>query len=170
MMHAEILSIGEFVISRNLYEGWDSDRSTRIVDEDKARAALLHEIVNARARDDIEWLIIEGLMADIVADECDIAMVLRLDPRIVKTRLEQRGYDDRKVAENVQAELLGTCTFHMQEVKGKDFVDLDTTGKGIDEVAAISAGMMHDQVDKDLYRPGLVDWISRPDIDPAGFF
>jgi adenylate kinase len=44
MMHAEILSIGEFVISRNLYDAWDSDRSTRIVDEDKARAALLREI------------------------------------------------------------------------------------------------------------------------------
>ncbi len=170
VMHAEILSIGEFVISRNLYEAWDSDRSTRIVDEDKARAALLREIERARARDDVDWFIIEGLLADIVADECDIAMVLRLDPRIVKTRLEQRGYEAAKIAENVQAELLGTCTFHMQEARGRDFVDLDTTGKGIDDVAAIIAGIMRGQVEKELYRPGIVDWISRPDIDPAGFF
>ncbi len=170
MVHAETLSMGEFVISKNLYETWDSDRSTRIVDEDKAREALLGEIDRARARDDIEWLIIEGLMVDIVADKCDIAMVLRLDPRIVKSRLEQRGYDARKVAENVQAELLGTCTFHMQEERGKDFLDLDTTGKGIDDIVAIIAGILNGQVDKDSYRPGLVDWISRPDIDPARFF
>jgi adenylate kinase len=139
MIDAEILSLGEFVISRNLYDGWDDNRSTRIVDEDKAREALFTEIDRSRTRDDIEWLIIEGLMADIIADKCDLAIVLRLDPRIVKARLEQRGYDAGKVAENVQAELLGTCTFHMQEARGKDFVDLDTTGKSIDEVATIVA-------------------------------
>jgi adenylate kinase len=169
-MNVAVLSLGEFVISRNLYEGWDSNRSTRIVDEDKARDALIDEIARARARDDIEWLIIEGLMADIVADECDIAIVLRLDPRIVKVRLEQREYDKGKVAENVQSELLGTCTYHMQEAMGINFVDLDTTGNGIDEVAAIIAGILQGRVDKGAYKPGLVDWISRPDIDPARFF
>ena len=157
--------------ARDLFEAWDSDRSTHVVDEDKAREALLREIELARARDDIEWFIVEGLMADIVADKCDLAIVLRLDPRVVKTRLEQRGgYDAGKVAENVQAELLGTCTFHMQEAKGKDFLDLDTTGKGVGEVAEVISRIMEGKGDKAPYRPGLVDWIARPDIDPAGFF
>jgi adenylate kinase len=169
-IHAEALSMGEFVISRNLYESWDSDRSTRIVDEDKAREALLHEIERARARDDIEWLVIEGLMTDIVADACDLAIVLRLDPRIVKTRLELRGYEPSKIAENVQSELLGTCTYHMQEVMGRDFVDLDTTGKNVHEVVTIISRIMQGTGDKAAHRPGLIDWISRPDIDPAGFF
>ncbi|NMC05245.1 MAG: AAA family ATPase [Candidatus Lokiarchaeota archaeon] len=170
MMNAEILSIGEFVTTNDLYEEWDNDRSTRIVDEDKARNALLREIERARARNDIEWLIVEGLMADIIADECDQALVLRLDPRVVKKRLEQRGYDKAKIGENVQSELLGTCTYHMQEMRGDDFADINTTGMTISEVAAIVAAIMQDKANKQAYKPGLVDWITRPDIDPVRFF
>ncbi len=169
-MHGEVLSMGEFVAARNLYEAWDSDRSTHVVDEDRARDALLREIDLARARDDIEWFIIEGLMVDVIADHADLAVVLRLDPRVVRSRLVQRGYDTKKVAENVQAELLGTCTYHMQEAKGKDFLDLDTTGKSVVQVAEAISDMMQGKEDKASYRPGLVDWIARPDIDPSGFF
>ena len=169
-MRVEIISLGEFVISRKLYDAWDSERSTHIVDEDKTRVALLSDVEQARGRSDIEWLIIEGLMADVIADVCDLAIVLRLDPRIVKTRLEQRDYAPQKVAENIQAELLGTCSYHMQEARGKDFLDLDTTNKGVHEVATIVASIMQGSGDKTAYKPGLVDWISRPDIDPAKFF
>ncbi|MBN2150200.1 MAG: adenylate kinase family protein [Candidatus Lokiarchaeota archaeon] len=168
-VNAEVISMAEFVGARNLQDAYDVDRSTRVVDEGRAREALLREIVVGRSRDDVEWVIIEGLMADVVADQCDLAVVLRLDPRVVKARLELRGYDPKKVAENVQAELLGTCTYHMQEMR-KDFLDVDTTGKDIGEVAKAISSIMRGGGDKEPYRPGLVDWISRPDIDPAAFF
>ncbi|MEX2683840.1 MAG: adenylate kinase family protein [Candidatus Sigynarchaeota archaeon] len=169
-LRGEVLSIGEFVIARHLYDAWDSNRSTHVVDEDKARKALLQEIDRARARDDIDWLIIEGLMADIIADVCDLAIVLRLDPRIVKTRLEQKGYDNKKITENIQAELLGVSTYHMKKARGKDFLDLDTTGKNISEVTNIITRVVEGKEDKAAYRPGLIDWISKPGIDPAAFF
>nr|MDO8088937.1 adenylate kinase family protein [Candidatus Sigynarchaeum springense] len=169
-IHAEVLTIGELVAARHLFETWDEDRSTHVVDEERAREALRNEIERARVRNDIEWFVIEGLMADVVADECDLAIVLRLDPRIVKTRLQQRGYGPAKVAENVQSELLGTCTYHMREARGNDFLDLDTTGKSVAEIAGIIHRIVQGLENKATYRPGLVDWIARPDIDPAGFF
>lgn len=40
----------------------------------------------------------------------DRVVVLRCDPRVLKTRLAERGYPPRKVTENVEAELIGVVS------------------------------------------------------------
>nr|MDO8110275.1 adenylate kinase family protein [Candidatus Sigynarchaeota archaeon] len=169
LLKAEVISLTEFVKSRSLVDSWDKQKDTGIVDEDRLREALLKEIGSFKEKS-IPWLIIEGLLADVVADACDYAVVLRLHPRVVKARLEQRDYSESKIAENVQSEVLGTCTYHMQEARGNDFYDIDTTGKTISDIAHLITDLVDGRVDRKAVTPGLVDWISDPDFDLIGTF
>ena len=167
---ASVISLKDFIDSHELIDAWDEENETRIVDEDRLRDALVKEIDVITQSDTISWLIIDGLLADVIADKCNYAVVLRLHPTMLQERLVARCYSENKIAENVQAEVLGTSTYHMQETRKNDFFDIDTTGKSIDEVALLVRDLVEGQVDADAYRPGKVDWISNPDIDLVRVF
>ncbi|HME54758.1 MAG TPA: adenylate kinase family protein [Candidatus Lokiarchaeia archaeon] len=170
ILGASVISLKDFIDSHNLIDEWDAENDTRIVDENHLRDALMKEINEITQLQDISWLIIEGLLADVIADKCDHAVVLRLHPRILKQRLEARGYSEHKIAENVQAEILGTSTYHMQEARGNDFFDIDTTDKTPDDVVRLVDDLVEGRGDQDAYRPGKIDWISSPDIDLIQIF
>ena len=51
--------------------------------------------------------IIEGHLAHNLP--CDAVVVLRCDPDILRSRLEKRGYPERKINDNVEWELMGAC-------------------------------------------------------------
>ncbi len=169
LLRARVLHLGEFIEQHSLQERWDAQKETSIVDEDVLRNALLSEIDFERKKS-AGFFIIEGLMVDIVASVADHAVVLRLDPRVLKHRLEARRYKKLKVEENLQAELLGTCTYHMIESIGKNFADVDTTDKNVTEVVQAIHGIISGKTSPGEYRPGKIDWISTPGIDPASFF
>lgn len=165
LLGGSVISLKDFIDSQGLVDEWDAVNDTMIVDEERLRMALLKEINNISQSTDISWLIIEGLLADVIADKLDYAVVLRLHPRILKQRLVARSYSENKIAENVQAEILGTCTYHMQEWRGNDFFDIDTTNKSVDKVALLVRDLVEGQVETSQYRPGKIDWISNQDID-----
>ena len=158
MLNGALISITELVKEKELIVSWDLERETGNIDEETCRSALLEEIQKQESNIH-EAIIIEGTMADVIGDMAGVAVVLRLHPRIVRQRLEARGYSPRKIVENVQSEILGTCTFHMREARGNDFFDIDTTAKAPDVVAGIIDGLARGERDGSLYRPGLVDWI-----------
>jgi len=165
ILGATVISLNDFVDTHGLVDAWDAENDTRIVDEERLRDALLKEIDDITSYQEISWLIIEGLLADVIADKCTCAVVLRLHPTMMRERLAARGYSENKIAENVQAEILGTSTYHMQETRGNDFYDLDTTSKPVQDVARLILDLVDGRVDQDAYRPGKIDWISNPDID-----
>jgi len=170
ILDASIISLKDFIDSHGLVDSWDAEKDTRIVDEERLRDALLKEIAELWQETNISWLIIDGLLADVIADKCDHAVVLRLHPSVMQERLVARGYSERKIAENVQAEILGTSTFHMQESRGNDFLDIDTTGKSVEDVARLIADLVEGREEQDAYRPGKIDWISNADIDLIQWF
>lgn len=171
MLGARAVSIGQFVNEHGLSESWDPERETSIIDEDKCRDALIDEFERPD-QDAGQVVIIEGVMADIIADKAELAVVLRLHPAELRGRLASRGYPRQKINENVQAEVLGTCTHHMMETRGKDFLDIDTTGKDAALVAGIISGMFRgdDRLDPAAYKPGLVDWIQDETLPVESYF
>jgi adenylate kinase len=170
ILDATIISLKDFIDSHALVDSWDAENDTRIVDEERLRDALMQEIEDMRQHQDVSWLIIDGLLADVIADESDHAVVLRVDPRILQERLAARGYSENKIAENVQSEILGTSTYHMQESRGNDFFDIDTTGTTPEGIARLIVNLVEGQVDADVYRPGNIDWITHADIDLIRMF
>ena len=103
---AHYIGITELVKSEKLFTGTDENRDTLIADTDKVSERL--QEITAKMKNTI---IIDGHYASAVLpkNEVDRAFVLRRDPRDLKKTLEERGYGEKKVHENLAAEILDVC-------------------------------------------------------------
>ncbi|MFX0101750.1 MAG: adenylate kinase family protein [Candidatus Hodarchaeota archaeon] len=160
-----VISLTKFVLENDLFEMWDEERETRIIDEEKVRDGLLQKIDQMVKTMEFSYIIVEGNFADIIGDKAHHAIVLRLHPDVLRKRLEDRNYKKEKIKENVQAEILGVCSGHMKEILGYSFHDIDTTGKNEQDVSRICKDVIEGNVEPDIYKPGLIDWISSTDIN-----
>ena len=102
-------------------------------------------------------LVVDGHVPEAVPpEETEVAIVLRLDPRELRFRLEARGYPPEKIRGNVESEILDVCLVeainHLGE--GKVF-EIDTTGKTVEEVVREAERVV---LERKGPRPGSVDW------------
>ncbi len=94
---------------------------------------------------DIEYLKakIKKMKGDIILEAhyshelpVDIVIVLRCHPEELRERLGKRGYSERKIRENLEAEAMGLITAESINYHGKDKVfEVDTTKKRVEETA-----------------------------------
>jgi adenylate kinase len=109
----------------------------------------------------------------------DICIVLRLNPEMLKERLERRGYSPEKILENVEAEGIGVILVEASEIEqerlgGRNWeelpagcgilFELDATGLSAPEIFEKVSNMVDAYKEKRLnelleYRPGKVDWL-----------
>jgi len=83
---------------------------------------------------DGEDIIVEGHYAHEMP--VDIVIVLRCHPDELRKRLEKRGYGERKIRENMEAEAMGLITAEALSYYGKDKVfEVDTTNKEVESSA-----------------------------------
>ncbi len=121
------------ILSRRL--GWrvihDKDLAKRrVVDLRSFRASAFN--VLRWARD----IIAEGHLFCEVRLPADAVVVLRTRPDVLAERLRRRGYPERKVWENVEAEALDYCLLRAEEKYGQ-VNQVDTTGRTAEETARI---------------------------------
>lgn len=98
-------------------------------------------------------VVLEGHLAHLM--DPDIAIVLRCSPKVLRKRLKERGWPEKKVQENVEAEAvdvilleaLGSC---------KNVFEIDTTEMKPEEVAEAVTSIIAGE--KAKYRPGDIDW------------
>jgi len=96
--------------------------------------------------------IIEGHISHYFTDS---AIVLRLDPKELKKRLLARGYSEKKIRENLEAEALDVIL--IEAVEFCDRVDeIDTTGHTPTEVADLVVGIIQGKIRQP---PGQVSWL-----------
>ncbi|OLL23689.1 Adenylate kinase isoenzyme 6 [Neolecta irregularis DAH-3] len=108
--HAELLkshipelvhyNIGSLVKSENLYEKYDEEWDSYIVDEDKLIDYLEPLVENGGCI--LDWHSCEVFPKRWI----DLVAVLRTDHAILWDRLEARGYSLRKIEENNEAEIM----------------------------------------------------------------
>ncbi len=66
----------------------------------------------------------------------DLVIVLRCHPEELKKRLEKRGYGEKKIRENLEAEAMNLITSEALNYHGKDKVfEVDTTNRKEEDVA-----------------------------------
>jgi len=149
-LNLDLISLGEFVAARKLYVEYDAERRAYVIDVKRVKEEL-REVARDR-RVVVETHVIDAIPEDLV----EVAVILRLDPRILEERLTRRGYARIKVVENVQAELLDACLIEAVRAFGVDRVyEVDTTGKSVEEVV--------EEVLDVIYggrgcKPGTVNW------------
>jgi len=129
---AEVVHLSKLVVDNKLYVDYDEVRETYIVDEEKVREKVKELIIECEK----EYMVIEGHYGELVPKEyVDFFFVLRLNPLILYERLKKRKWPERKVKENVAAEILAVPTINAISVLGEDKVcEINVTGKEIDDV------------------------------------
>lgn len=83
------------------------------------------------------------------------AIVMRLSPEVLRRRLEERGYSERKIRENLEAEALDiVLTEAVQCCRRVD--EIDTTGLTALEVSGLVERIVRGEL---RLPPGQVDWL-----------
>jgi adenylate kinase len=118
----------------------------------------LNNIVQEKLAEDI---IVEGHFAHLM-DNIDKIIVLRCDPKKLRTRMEKRGYTEDKIKENLEAEAIGLIYSQAcEEVKGTELYQHDTTHRNVDESSEILKGFFEGNVKLDEtidYSERIMDW------------
>lgn len=87
----------------------------------------------------------------------DLVVVLRCSPEELENRLGDRGWEEKKVEENLQAEALDVI-LQQAVSRNREVVEVDTTGKDVEETAELIEEIIEGEIKRSDYRPGRVSW------------
>ncbi len=125
-----MIELSQVVIEKKLYTEFDEERQSYVIDEDRVR-----NFVAEYYRLHGPYVLVSHYAEIAPRDVLELIVVLRYNPRKLIDRLRARGWSSRKVAENVEAELLGISTRNAVEEHGEEMVvEIDATGKSVDDV------------------------------------
>jgi len=136
--------------------GLDEERATFVADLERL-SKRVREIICSSTRD----VVVEGHYASDVVPSglASHVFVLRRDPDDLKAKLEERGFKERKVLENVASEALDVCLVNAVDKYGVENVDeIDTSNMSVVEVVEEIGQVL------DGRRPmnvGKVDWLAK---------
>ena len=131
-LKATLINLGELVKKENLVLDVDKTRGTLIADLKKVTKYV--KKLTASAQGDI---VVDGHYAVNVIPKKDVTrvFVLRRNPEELKKLMENRGWSQTKVQENLACEVLDVCLFDAVKACGEEKVcEIDVTGKSVQEV------------------------------------
>lgn len=155
-LDAVYVGVTELVKKKKLITSVDEDRRTLIADTEKVSKQLQEILAKAEGS-----IIIEGHYAVDVVPKKDVntVFVLRRDPRELKGALEKRGYEEKKLWENLAAEILDVCLWDALSACGSDKVcEIDVSGKTVEAVVEEMILVLEEKKD---CRFGIVDWLGK---------
>ena len=164
ILDVSIISLNELAISKNFILDYDEERDTYIVDFDRLIPYVVEQI-KLQKKDKKKYLIIESHFSDIIPNKfIDYCLVLRCDPEQLYNRLKERDYNEIKIIENIQAEILGNCANYLIQKQMKSPIyEIDTTHLTINSEAKIIIDIIINNKNRDLYLIGKIDWLEKLD-------
>lgn len=130
-------TVEKYVIRR------DEERDTLVVDEDRWAAEFEKR----------EGFVV-GHLAHLLP--CDLVVVLRCAPEVLRERLKERGYEERKVRENCEAEALDVVLVETLEIHPVERVlEIDTTRISPAACADMVEGFVRGEIPPSV---GEIDW------------
>ena len=150
-INAKLISINSLLESYDLTLGTDEVRGYKIVDT----IEMIPIVNKIRKECGDNLLIFEGHLAQDYPSS-DMVVVLRCNPDILKKRLDSRNWPEKKVKENVSAEILGVCTSESYETYGDIVQEVETSNLTPDEVADILIDIINKKVE---YPLGIIDYL-----------
>ena len=156
-LNGRLIKINDLAINHDFVLGIDENKGYKVIDIDKL-SAYVDELI----KDCDELLIFEGHLSHL-CDGADKVIVLRVDPDILKTRLEARDYSDAKIRENLEAEALGVWSAEAYEKYSDKVYELDVSGLAMDEAVDLIEDVIHNGGDYPVGSVDFMDWlISNP--------
>ncbi len=140
------LNVGDLVKKDSLHTGYDSEYECYIIDEDKVCDAL-EDIMEEGG------VIVDYHGCDFFPERWfDCVIVLQTDNSVLWERLEKRGYNEKKLQDNVQCEIMHVIVEEARESYNKEIVHA---------VPSNDVEQMESNVDR------LVEWINNYKPSPA---
>jgi adenylate kinase len=110
------VDIGALVKDKQLHTGWDEEYQSYILDEDRLLDELEDELEPGGA-------VVEYHGADLFPERWyDLVLVLRADTNVLYGRLESRGYPQKKLSDNVEAEIMQVILDEAREAYREEIV------------------------------------------------
>jgi len=155
-LNAIHIDLTKLVKQEKLTSGVDKARKTLIADMKKV-SERVQDIIKSYEQD----IIIDGhySMNVLPAKNVHLAFVLRRDLEELKKTMEDREFKNRKLWENLAAEILDVCLWDAVRACGSNKVcEIDVTSKTIEEVAEEIVAVLEE---KRKCRVGVVDWLGK---------
>jgi adenylate kinase len=133
----------------------EDGRTTLIDVEELAKRMVVHDALDAE-----DVLLIEGHLSHLLP--VDLVVVLRCNPLELVKRLRNKGWSEKKIKENVSAEVLDVILVESVE-SGRKVYEVDTTNKTLREVTEIVIEIIEAEkrgMGIENFKPGAIDWIS----------
>jgi adenylate kinase len=149
-----VIDLSEHAIRNMLIITYDITTQSYIIDEERLQRSVV-DIYKDKGP-----LIIDSHYVELLPREIfEIVFVLRRDPEELLNILLSRGWNPKKVAENIEAELLSVCTINAIEELGEDIVvEIDTTNRSVDDVVKEVIDILFG--DESIYYGYRIDWLA----------
>jgi len=157
----EHIDVSELVVRKRFYTAYDPERSTHVAD-----VRRLSKCLAEKASSPDGYLVISSNFAVRVPGAKDfVVFLLRCSPLVLMERLRERGYDDKKISDNLVAELIGLSLDDACTMFGsKKVVEIDATNLGL----SLLVSRMTEELARGVHASrDRVDWISKLEGDPA---
>ena len=155
-LNAHYIDLTEFVKDNDLTLSYDEDRRTFIVDEEKVSECLEKFIKGLKE----SYIVIDGHYSVFVISPEQVykVFVLRRHPVELKNILLERGYDEKKVSENLASEILDVCLIDAINRCGVNKVcEININGKDVNSIVEEILEYLHGVKKCEI---GIVDWLS----------
>ncbi len=141
-----IVNLNQLAEEKGFVVGYDEDRDSKIIDVD----ALDEYILERFAGKDI---ILEGHLSHLLS--VDLAIILRCNPLELEQRLKGKEWPQKKIKENLGAEILDVIKVEAFEVLDKVY-EIDTTQRSSDDVVDTI-----ERIIEGNYEDPKVDWLKK---------
>ncbi|MGA2769033.1 MAG: adenylate kinase family protein [Candidatus Bathyarchaeia archaeon] len=156
-LDALYVDLTDLALRNNLVLGKDEKRDTVIIDERKMRRRI-SQIIEKTGKNEI---VVDGHYAVNVVPQklVTLVFVLRRDPVELRKFMEQRGYPEPKLVENLASEILDVCLVDALNAgyEGRT-CELNVTGKKTEETVKAMLELM---ADPSKCGVGVVDWLGK---------
>ncbi len=129
-----------------MFSGLDEERGSYEVDPEELEAALRTEMPQGT-------VILVGHLSHLV--NADKVIILRAKPSLIGERLKERGWKEKKIVENMEAEACDVILVEALETT-KEVYEIDTSEMKPEGVAVAVQEILGGE--KEKYAVGHVDW------------
>ena len=148
-----VLDLNRIACETDFLLGRDEKRKSNIVDIDKLNLFIKKNYSK------FDIVFVEGHLSHLL--KCvDKLIVLRLEPSQLKKHLKKKRWNEKKIKENLESEILDIVLCESVDIHSKDNIaEFNVTNKSVDEIVSIIIDLLKDGF-KNLqrYKIGNIDW------------
>ena len=146
-----VYNLKDVAIQNKFIDGYDEDRDSIIVNIEKLDRYI--------RKLDQKLVFIEGHLSHLLTSVRYI-VILRCHPRELRKRLDNKGWNKKKVLENIQAEILDIILGESIEIHPRDYLfEIDTTNLKPNEIADMIIHLVKNNfIPEEHLTIGRIDW------------